>query len=154
MVHAKTSSMSVPKKILVATDFSETAEAACAEAFDIAKAFDAKVSIVHVYELPTYPYQNAFVTMSPEFAAQLEETARTALESACKRYATGGVEIEPLLREGNASHEILRAADDRDVDLIVIGTGHTGFVRRMLGSVAEKIVRTARHSVLVVPKKT
>jgi len=147
--------MTPPKNILVATDFSEAANIALEHAMDIARSSGAKLIVVHAYEIPVYPYPDAFVPTPPGLASQIEEAARKALHDLCNRQAARGVSIEPVLCEGRAWREIQRVADERNVDLIVIGThGRTGVARVMLGSVAEKVVRTSTHPVLVVPSKT
>lgn len=61
------------------------------------------------------------------------------------------VPVEHLLEEGNPSAEILRVAQERRCDLIVMGThGRTGLHRLLMGSVAEHVVRKAPCPVLVV----
>lgn len=61
------------------------------------------------------------------------------------------VEVESVILRGITAEEIIGFAEKNDIDLIVIGThGLTGIKRFLLGSVAEKVVRHATNSVLVV----
>jgi nucleotide-binding universal stress UspA family protein len=57
----------------------------------------------------------------------------------------------PVLASGDPPREIIRAAEDQKIDLIVIAThGHTGWGRLLFGSVAEKVVRLAPCPVLTI----
>jgi nucleotide-binding universal stress UspA family protein len=85
--------------------------------------------------------------------AQIERAASTALDGVLSRASrrSPGVKAKAELRHGTAWKEIDQAATDLKVDLIVLGThGRRGLARALLGSVAEKIVRTATCPVLTV----
>jgi nucleotide-binding universal stress UspA family protein len=59
--------------------------------------------------------------------------------------------MEYQLAEGEPGASIVKVAEDRHCDLIVLGThGRTGFRRVLMGSVAEQVMRTAPCPVLVV----
>jgi nucleotide-binding universal stress UspA family protein len=146
--------MNPPKQIIVATDFSATAEAALEYAATFAKSIGAKIALVHVYQIPNYSYPDVLVPTPPEVAREIEDAARTATIAARERYASSGVDIEPVVLQGRAWQEILRLADERAADLVVVGThGRSGVSRALLGSVAEKVLRTATRPVLVIPMK-
>ena len=83
--------------------------------------------------------------------ASAEKNLRVLLSSA----EVGGLkETRSALRTGIASHEIVEAAKDFDVDLIVIAThGYTGWKHFCIGSTAERVVRAAPCPVLVVREK-
>ena len=143
--------MRLPKRILVATDFSDTANAAFDYAVDLAKQLGAKVTAVHAYELPVYGFPNGALVASVEMTTRIMSAAQEALESACKVRANRGVDITPLVRQGVTWEEVHRVAEEIDADLIVIGThGRRGLSRALLGSVAEKIIRTATRPVLTI----
>ena len=77
--------------------------------------------------------------------------ARTALDRVVQDLRLPGVAIHPDVAEGIPAEEILRAARDKDVDLIVMGThGRTGLAHVFMGSIAEKVVRRAPCPVLTV----
>jgi nucleotide-binding universal stress UspA family protein len=137
------------RSILVPHDFSETAQHALDFALDLAAALGAKVNLVFAYDVLAYGFPEA-----PAMAidtTQIERAARTELESLASRARRPGVAIEWVVRKGPAWSEINAAAKDTGADLIVIGThGRRGVARALLGSVAEKVVRTAPCPVLTV----
>jgi nucleotide-binding universal stress UspA family protein len=142
--------MATAKHILVAHDFSDTAEGALHYAVDLAEKLGAALTIVHAYEVPIYGFPEG-PALVPEMAAQLEQASRTALEAVVKRAARQGLKLDARLRQGPAWSEINATAKEVGADLIVLGThGRKGVARALLGSVAEKVVRTAPLPVLTV----
>lgn len=143
---------SIFKRIMVATDGSEFVKGAVATAIELARLNKTKLYAVHVislgflYEsLPTdeeleQAYQERIMTEGKEATAYVENAGRAA-----------NVEIESVILRGIPAEEIIGFAERNDIDLIVMGThGRTGIKRFLLGSVAEKVVRHATKSVLVV----
>jgi nucleotide-binding universal stress UspA family protein len=136
------------RRILVPHDFSETADRALALALDLAGPLGARVTIMHAYELLTYSFPD---TVALPNVGDIEKASRTALEGVVSRVGRPGIAIDSVLREGSPWSEINGAAKDCHADLIVIGThGRRGISRALLGSVAEKVVRTAPCPVLTV----
>ena len=138
--------------ILVPHDFSETAEKAFDFALDLADKLGARLTVLHAYEIPTYAFPEGPV-LTVEMMAQIERAAATALDGILSRASrrSPGVKVTTELRQGAAWREIDQAAVDLKADLIVLGThGRRGIARALLGSVAEKIVRTAACPVLTV----
>jgi nucleotide-binding universal stress UspA family protein len=136
------------RRILVATDFSETSTAALRFGVDLARRFRAQLYLFHAIDHPgeateaEYPL-GLFETM-PNAA---HERLRQLLASDDLRH------VEPLcaMRQGVPADEIVRYADDCHIDLIVMGThGREGVVRALMGSVAEKVVRRATCPVLTI----
>ena len=83
-----------------------------------------------------------------------QDTGKKAVNMVKKEGKKMGVEVETLVVEGNPAEEILIAAEERDIDIIVMGTlGRTGIQRLLLGSVAEKVIRHAPCPVFVVRLK-
>jgi len=120
------------REILVATDFSETSEAAVAVAHAYAHAFGSRLRVLHV------PWP--------------EEQGLTALFARLVQDLGTSVPVVVASHAGDAAEEIVRYARQHQVDLIVLGThGRTGVTRVLLGSVAERVVRTAPCPVLTVP---
>lgn len=132
--------------VVVATDGSESVERAVDVAVDLASRFGADVHALSVVDAGE-------VDASPE---QLREELRTALEThADAALATvrerAGPGIETAVREGRPAPEICNYAREIDADLIATGTrGRHGENRFLLGSVAERVVRTAPVPVLTV----
>ncbi len=138
------------KRILVPHDFSETAEHALKYALDLAERLGASVTVAHVYDVPVYSYPEG-PALTVEMTAQIERAAETALDALAQRSRRPGVEIDTALRRGSAWSEINAVAKLTNADLIVIGThGRRGLARALLGSVAEKFVRSAPCPVLTV----
>jgi nucleotide-binding universal stress UspA family protein len=119
-------------EILVATDFSDNADAALDVAARYARALHTRLHLLHVFTAEALG-----VTVLLGDAA-----ARVGPDVPVIVAATGGDPVE----------EIIRYARRHPIDLIVVGThGRTGVSRVLLGSVAERVVRAARCPVLVVP---
>jgi nucleotide-binding universal stress UspA family protein len=137
------------KHILVPYDFGETSQQALDFALDMAAPLGARVTLVFAYDVLAYGFPEA-----PPMQAdtpQIERAARAALESAAIRARRPGVEVGLMLRRGVPWSEINATAQEMKADLIVIGThGRRGIARALLGSVAEKVVRTAPCPVLTV----
>ncbi|WP_114577878.1 universal stress protein [Saliphagus sp. LR7] len=132
--------------VVVATDGSDSVERAVDVALDLAARFDASVhalSVVDEGEVDASPPQ-----LREELTTALETHAEAALGTVRDRAGPG---IETAVREGQPATEICEYARATDADLIVTGTrGRHGENRLLLGSVAERVVRTAPIPVLTV----
>jgi nucleotide-binding universal stress UspA family protein len=141
------------RKILVPIDFSPHSDEALRVAGSLAKAFDAPLTMLHVFSPPVYPMpEGAFVTL-PAAYAELIDATRTRLEEITAKFkkAHEGVKIDSTTVEGVPFREIITFARKGGHDLIVMGThGRTGLKHVFLGSVAEKVVRKASCAVLTV----
>ena len=139
------------QNILVATDFSEPARVALEHGKALARSYGATLHVLHVIqEIPTYyGAEVGFAVVGIE--GNIQASAQRELES-----AVGGGESDLVLqtstvRAPNVAHAINDYASGHDVDLIVLGTHGRGAVSRFLmGSVAERIVRSASSPVLTV----
>jgi nucleotide-binding universal stress UspA family protein len=134
--------------ILVPTDFGEPAEHALDLAIELARTFDAKLSVLHVYQvLLPMPYGDGLASPFEQIAAR----ARGALDEHAAKTKARYPEAEAVFRSGTIWQEVASTANDLGVDLIVMGThGRHGLSRAMLGSVAERVVRLAQVPVLTV----
>jgi nucleotide-binding universal stress UspA family protein len=142
------------RTILVATDFSETSETAVVYGQTLAGQFKATLHVVHVVENIALRNITAegFLAVMPELQRELEEAAGQQLEEVLARLRTGGLSVQGRIITSSATAEaIVTYARDLGIDLIVIGThGQGGMARLLLGSVAERVVRTAPCPVLTV----
>jgi nucleotide-binding universal stress UspA family protein len=141
----------VPKTILAATDFSETAETAARLARDLAARFEARLHMLHVVVLLEDPHLEESHRLQLEaLVATADKTRREVLEHEVGEEP--GVEVVPHLVRGIAPGEtIVEVAANAEADLIVMGThGRRGLSHLLLGSVAERVVRTASAPVLTV----
>lgn len=137
------------KRILVPTDFGEAAERALDVAVNLAKKYGATITLVHVYEIPVYPYPGSLVDF--DFVTPIREAAQQQLAAAFDALKLRGVEARAELLFGVPWSAILDVAEHRKADLVVMGThGRKGVMHALLGSVAEKVVRLSPVPVLTV----
>jgi nucleotide-binding universal stress UspA family protein len=146
--------MAAIRKILVATDFSAEARGAQETALDIARTLGASVTLLHVYQLPTYLFfDGATFLPPPSVVAQIVSEVAAGLSAARDAAASSGVPVETASEQGIPHDDILRYAEEHGIDLIVMGThGRRGWRRLVIGSVAERVVRGAHVPVLTVPR--
>ena len=139
-----------PRKVLVATDFSEGSDEAIDRAIETAKQSAAEVEVLHVVELAEeFPMGALYfdTDLSSVYARSDLELARRA-----DRFKKAGLACTTKIVEGSASTAIAARGQEIGADLIVVGThGRTGLAHAMLGSVAERVVRRASCPVLTVP---
>ena len=143
--------VSNPKKILVATDFSTTADTAERIAYQLASFLEAELHLVHVRVILEDPLMAEEQQMKLE---RLMSSTEEATREAFARDRTGepGVTVTThLIRSVSAAEAITETASDLDSDLIVMGThGRRGIKHMLLGSVAENVIRSADLPVLTV----
>jgi nucleotide-binding universal stress UspA family protein len=139
-------------KILVAHDFSDHAQRAVDVATDLARRYAAKLSIVHVHQPVMYAAPDAFLLRpSNELEEVMTAVGKKLEEIAGSVRGDGTLQIDTKLLQGAPVQEIGRLAADGGYDLIVMGThGRTGVAHALIGSVAERVVRTAACPVLTV----
>lgn len=142
------------RRIVLAVDFSETSARAVEAAIDLARSGAARVDAIHAYHMPALIGMPDEVAIPSEFWAGIREAARTRLEDTLRRIREAGIEVEGHLLEDSPSEAIVALARKVGADLIVMGTrGLTGLRHVLLGSVAERTLRHAPCSVLVVRPK-
>lgn len=141
-------------RILVPTDFSTTADAALEYAFVLAERFGASVQLLHVLEDPFVAdgmAAEAYISEAPALRSAMLHDAQERLAHRAAPRGPGGPRIETEVLFGHGARTIAEYATGRGIDLIVMGThGRTGFAHLLLGSVAERLVRTAPCPVLTV----
>ena len=142
------------KKILCPTDFSENSEHALKYALALATLSQADLQLFHVVEPITYPQSTEFfepVLDEVELMMKMETAFQQQLEDQVTTLKAQYPKIKGKLVTGNTFLEIIQAARDDDVDMIVMGThGRTGLAHVLIGSVAERVVREAPCPVLTV----
>lgn len=139
------------KTILVPVDFSKGSEQAVAKAAELARALGAPVHLLHVYQVPVLALPDAPVMASPTFIADLTSRAQAELNRHREALVGQGVTANAEIVEGVAASSIVDKAKTLDASMIVMGThGRSGFQRFLLGSTAERVVRTAITPVLTV----
>jgi nucleotide-binding universal stress UspA family protein len=139
-----------PKRILVPTDFSDTAQRAIDAAVDEALRSDASIELVHVYQPPTY--WGAETLVLPETEDAMRRHIEESLAAVARDVRARGVPCTTTWFVGAPWIEVARHAREGGFDLVVMGThGRTGMSHVLLGSVAERVIQRARRPVLVVP---
>ena len=152
------------KKILVPLDGSEHSLRALEIAVQIAKKFEAKITLIHVYSVgirpvvmpePTTLTPIGVPVMAPTDVSKVAEATRKAgaaiLADGEEKVKAEGIEVETLLKEGHSVQEIVKTAKEGSFDLIVIGARGISKIREIiLGSVSDGVVHNAPCPVLVV----
>ena len=142
----------VLKKILCAVDFSEPSRKALRAAMDLASRFDCELTLLHVYQMPGYAFPEGVVMAGPEVLNELVGRIDKVLgewKKECEDRGLTNVKTETAM--GIAHVEIVRIAAEGSYDMLVIGThGRTGLKHALLGSIAERVIRTAPCPVLTV----
>lgn len=130
--------------ILHPTDFSENSESAFRLACALAWDYKARLVLLHVTTIPAVIYAGGAVPPDPWPSIEEAEAKLRELES-----QANGVRVESQVMEGDPVDMILRAAEETNSDVIIMGThGRTALSRLLLGSVAESVIRKAPCPVL------
>ncbi len=148
--------MTVPiRHILVPTDFSEAAEHALLYAASLGERYGATIHMTHVVTLTDVDRSDDanFPDMAP-FLDRADAAARQALDAGAEHRGAASVTVvTEVLRSVNAYEAIIEYAEDKGIDLIVIGMrGRSKLSYMLLGSVTERVVRYAPCPVMVVEK--
>jgi nucleotide-binding universal stress UspA family protein len=141
------------KRILVPTDFGEAAEVALAYGRELARNFGAKLDVIHIAEnVFSRIGVEGYVAPYPDMQHDIEEAARTQLAALISDEDRAMLGAKGLVCTSNSpALEIVAYARQADVDLIVMGThGRGAMAHLLMGSVAERVVRTAPCPVLTV----
>lgn len=135
-------------EILVPTDGSPAAEVAIDHAVDLAETYGARLHALYVVDASAFASVDAGSEMVVD---ALEKEGETAVDEVRQRAEAAGVEVETHVVSGTAYRSILDYIESESVDLVVMGThGRRGIERFLLGSVTERVVRSADVPVLTV----
>jgi len=150
--------MSVYRRILVATDFSTAAERAYPIARALAERDGASLVVAHAFDTAALAYEGpgmGEIPLQTLAEGELEARLHAALEQVVRDHFEGLPRTETRLRlDGSPAHGLVQMATRERADLVVVSThGRTGLAYMLIGSVAERVVRHAPCSVLVVPTK-
>ncbi|MEE4253195.1 MAG: universal stress protein [Desulfuromusa sp.] len=139
-------------KVLTAIDFSDSSDNAFQMALSMAKSFSAQLIVLHVINEPVdlrgfYVPHISFEKLEEE----IEEGAHKMMESFCRKNLADYDDYECLIVAGLPYEQIIKQAEEKAADLIVLGThGRTGLDHVLFGSTAEKVVRKSSVPVLTV----
>ena len=140
------------KRICCPIDFSGPSRDAVRVAAELSRRFDAEVRLLHVFQVQVYSLLDATVFPTTRMLRQMLDRVDSLLahwEQEAEQF--GARKVLTAKAEGVPHVEIVRFAREGKCDLIVMGThGHTGVKHALIGSVAEKVVRTSDCPVLTI----
>lgn len=137
------------KSILVPIDLAHQSswQFAIPEAIELAKASRCKLTVVTVVREPNVMFEGAYFSFQLD---QMVAEARSNLDKIVRNFHTTEIQIEHDVRFGSIGHEILTAAKDRDVDLIVMASHRPEMLDYLIGPNAAHVARHAGCSVLIL----
>lgn len=141
--------MTLIHKLLLATDFSEWAQRAEEYACSLAALWHAHLTVMTVLEFP--PGMNPDYPVNKNYLTERTAQATEQFEEFKRRASKRGIVVATHLATGMPSEEVTAAARAEGADLLVVGTkGKSGLAHVLLGSTAERVIRTAPCPVLAV----
>jgi nucleotide-binding universal stress UspA family protein len=144
---------SLPHRIIVPTDFSESATLTLETVISLfgpSVQERLEITLLHAW-LPLVEYECAFASASIPPLEGTEEQARSLLEAQASKVGRASVDVTPVLRSGYPYKVIREEAEAKKAHLVALGThGRSGLMRLMLGSVAERVIHHATCPVLSV----
>ena len=142
------------KRIILATDFLESSKVTAKRALFLAHAYKAELIVLHVLDINEWNFPTNYFYTEEGFdnlakgQAQVRQQRKDALKELTDSF---DLDAEAICTEGDPGHEIIRVAEDRNADLIVLGThGHTGWNRFTIGAVVAFVVKHAHCDVFSV----
>src|SRR5436853_2132927 len=145
--------MKAYRRLVVATDFSAGSRAAIGAVEAVAGKTPLVVDLVHVLE--PISYRTPTATLWLELDRRRREQADAAVHQfrlALQKRVPRGLRVREHVLIGAPAQVICRVAEAARADLVIVGShGRTGFRRALLGSVAERVARSAGRPVLIVP---
>ena len=144
----------LPRRILVATDFSEPGNHARDVGVALARQLGAEVLLAHAFDAPLVPTTLYGAPIPTDLIAVTRSAARQKLDASVSELRAKGVTVSGHLLEAPAAPALARAAAELGAGLVVVGThGYTGMRHVLLGSVAERTLRLAPCPVLTVKQE-
>jgi nucleotide-binding universal stress UspA family protein len=135
-------------KILAAIDGSPNSEKALATGVDLAAHYQAELIALSVAEMPEVV---AMVDEVDEIRQSAEAFFRKIAEAAVEYAKSRGVALRSVVVHGHAAEEILRFAENEEVNLIVVGRqGHSRIARFFLGGTTDRVSEHCRTAVMIV----
>ncbi len=139
-------------RILVPIDFSSYSKEALQFAVPFARKFKAELILLHVVEPAIYPADFNFGQVGiPSIEDELRSKAIAELNKLADKETKRRARSSVMVRVGKPFIEIITAAKEENIDLIIMAThGHSGIEQILFGSTAERVVRKAHCPVLTV----
>lgn len=141
------------KTILVATDFSETANNALKAAKLIAQKTQATLHIANFYSIPVADYSYPDISMPAEILEQIRLAAIEGIDKLSNDLKAEGFSVESTIDMGLVSDEIISLAKKVNADLIVMGTtGADSIINKIIGSNAAHVLQRTEFPIMLVPQ--
>lgn len=150
------------KNIIVATDFSESSETAYRYARQIASHLNATLTVVNVYELPvldpsmpnSYAYMPSIDELQKSAEMRLSNFIRETDDDNGTTMVASRVKVKTEAHIGFPADKLIELSEKPSTDLLILGTvGEQGWLTKLFGSVAIKVMREANCPVLLVPQE-
>lgn len=143
------------RHILLATDFSEHSGVTRALALSLCREQEARLTVLHVHPFSEHHWEEGVLVPSPRAEEESMRQQRAELQGRLDDYLApiraAGIEPDVVVADGRASVEILREAEERGCDLIVMGShGRRGLLEVLLGGTAARVSRDSKVPVLIV----
>jgi nucleotide-binding universal stress UspA family protein len=140
------------RTILCATDFSAPSDRALEHAIALAERSKARLELIHVHEpwiIGMAPELGGdYMALDEQLLASFEERMRERVATLRKRLPN----VDGKVMRGFAAHGVVTRADETGADLVVLATtGHSAFAHAIMGSVADRVLRTIQRPLLLVP---
>ncbi len=141
------------RRLVYATDLTEGSETGLEFSIRLARGLDARLTVVHVVQ----PMDAALrgietAAFSPDYVGEIRAQAAERLNRMVALVSDGSVPITTVITEGVAYESINNVAAEQNADLIVINLQSKGRLERaLLGTTAERVIRTATVPVLSLP---
>ncbi|SEA05721.1 Nucleotide-binding universal stress protein, UspA family [Haloplanus vescus] len=136
--------------ILIPFDGSDEARKGANHGIDLAATCGATVHALYVIDLPGAPRTLYLRDDEDEMRERYHEYGEEVTTELCEMANDAGVECTTAVRTGSPGEEIVDYAKEHDMGAIVLGSAYRGKFRAILGSTAEKVVRTAESPVITV----
>jgi len=134
--------------ILLPYDGSKEARKGAEHGIELAAAVGATVHALYVIDLPGAPRTLYVRDDEEEMREEYREYGEEVTDELCEMAAEAGVDCEAAIKSGAPAEEIVDYAEDEGIDAIVTGSAYRGKFRALLGSTADKIVRTSKVPVI------
>ena len=148
------------ERILIATDGSKHSERAAETGIEMARLYGSAVTALYVVDISKEyaPLGDLTTKVADSLIAGIRSNLQNEGNEATRKVEEmaeqAGIAVQRKITEGYPAEDIIRIAKEGDMNLIVMGgIGATGLDRFLLGSVADKVVRTSKVHVLVVRKE-
>ncbi|MEF8841183.1 MAG: universal stress protein [Haloarculaceae archaeon] len=139
--------------ILLPFDGSNEARKGMEHGIELAAAVGATVHALYVIDLPGAPRTVYVRDDEEEMREEYREYGEEVTAEVCERAADAGVECEVAIKTGAPAEEIVDYAQDEGMDAIVLGSAYQGRFRALLGSTADKVVRTSTVPVITTRRE-